>query len=149
VVQLAKSKKSGTQDHIERRGNGSIVATRQEVSLERSGPLPSPEELAGYDQVLPGAAERILQTFEKQVEHRHFLERSAVLSGIQARSWGLGLGFFISIAGLGVSLALGLSGHEVAAGIVAAIDLTALAGVFVFGSQAQRSERREKREEQK
>ncbi len=146
---MAKSKRSGTQAQIERQGNGSIVATHQQVSLERSGPLPSPEELAGYDQVLPGAAERILQTFEKQVEHRHFLERSAILSGIQARSWGLGLGFCVSIAGLGVSLALGLSGHEVAAGIVAAIDLTALAGVFVIGSQTQNAERREKREEKK
>jgi len=43
------------------------------VSLVRqdfTGPLPHPSILAGYNQVLPGSAERILVMAEKQLDHR-------------------------------------------------------------------------------
>ena len=40
-----------------------------------SGPMPSPEVLEDYDKIVPGAAERILVTFEKETEHRQSLER--------------------------------------------------------------------------
>lgn len=39
-----------------------------------SGPIPPPELLKGYDDVLPGAAETILSQFVKQGDHRMRLE---------------------------------------------------------------------------
>ncbi|MDR1100263.1 MAG: DUF2335 domain-containing protein [Treponema sp.] len=36
-----------------------------------SGPLPTSREFQGYEQVLPGAADRILAIAEKESEHRH------------------------------------------------------------------------------
>ena len=40
-----------------------------------SGPLPPPEMLAQYEEILPGAAERILSMAERQAEHRQKMER--------------------------------------------------------------------------
>lgn len=42
------------------------------------GPLPLPEHLAGYEHVVPGAAERILKLTEKNQAHRHAIERRAI-----------------------------------------------------------------------
>ena len=40
-----------------------------------SGPLPPPEMLAQYEEILPGAAERILSMAERQAEHRQKMEQ--------------------------------------------------------------------------
>lgn len=40
------------------------------AQMEFSGPLPPPQILGQYDEVLPGAAERILRMAEKQQDHR-------------------------------------------------------------------------------
>ena len=36
-----------------------------------SGPLPRPDDLAKYDQIVPGAAERIIKMAEAEMLHRH------------------------------------------------------------------------------
>lgn len=51
---------------------GSLVAF-EETFL---GPLPPPETLAQYEQVLPGSAERIMVMAENQAEHRQSLEET-------------------------------------------------------------------------
>lgn len=51
------------------------VKSAVQVSETYSGPLPPPEALAKYDQVVPGAAERILQMAEKEMQHRHENEK--------------------------------------------------------------------------
>lgn len=42
---------------------------------KRTGPLPSPGELAQYNRVLPDAANRILTMAEKQQQHHHNMEQ--------------------------------------------------------------------------
>lgn len=49
-----------------------------------SGPLPPPEIMRGYNEILPGAAERIVAVFESEVAHRHDLERQQMNCPIQA-----------------------------------------------------------------
>jgi uncharacterized membrane protein len=137
---LTKTKPSNSE--------GSLVATRQTMSVSRSGPLPSPQDLADYEKVRPGTAELILRSFEKQLDHRISLEKDAMSSGIKARNRGLDYGLIAVLAALGVALVLGLNGHSLEASIIGGGGIAALAGVFVYGSQSQRAERQEKREQQ-
>lgn len=46
-----------------------------------SGPLPAPEDLKRYDEVVAGAAERILRMAEENAEHRRQMERRVIFSG--------------------------------------------------------------------
>ncbi|QDU63430.1 hypothetical protein Pan216_43100 [Planctomycetes bacterium Pan216] len=48
------------------------VVVRQ--SIVRTGPLPSPDELKEYEKICPGFTDRILTTYEKEMEHRHSIE---------------------------------------------------------------------------
>lgn len=55
------------------RQNSAIVAESKSVTAY-SGPIPPPESLEKYEQVVPGSAERILAMAEKEQEHRHKTE---------------------------------------------------------------------------
>ena len=112
-----------------------------------SGPLPPPETLAKYEQILPGSADRIIRMAEQQASHRQQLERVVIESNVSAQKWGLGCAFIIASGAIcgGVWLSLkGLSGVGLAAIITA---LVALVAVFVYGKSSQRTELQQKKEE--
>ena len=61
-------------------GRGAQIVRHETQQTIYQGPLPSPEDFAAYERVLPGAADRILKMAETQATHRQGLERRA-LSG--------------------------------------------------------------------
>lgn len=69
-----------------------------EVISEFSGPIPPPNIIAGYEEVVPGAADRIIQMAEKQAAHRQSIEQMA--AKIEARDSLLGI-LFAFILGIG------------------------------------------------
>ena len=119
----------------------------QLLSVQReafTGPLPPPALLRGYEDVLPGAADRIIRMAEQQAQHRQHLERIVVEGGSRRANTGMWLGFIIAILFLGVSAGLIAADRQVAGVILGSVDLTAPVGVFVFGRIDQRRERVEK-----
>lgn len=50
-----------------------------QIEKSFSGPLPSPETLYQYNQIVPNAAERILAMAEKEIEHRHKIDKKTIL----------------------------------------------------------------------
>ena len=115
-----------------------------EIAQSFSGPLPHPEILRGYDEVVPGAAERILKMVEEQAKHRQRLERIAVEGGSKRANKGMWLGFIISVLVLALSAALIVNGYELAGTAIGSTNLVSLAAVFVIGRVDQRRERVEK-----
>lgn len=109
-----------------------------------AGPLPPPEALERYNQILPGAADRIIKMAESQHDHRQELEKTAVKANVAAQKTGLWLGFIVAMTAIcgGIWLAShGKSGAGVTS-IIAA--LAALVGVFVYGKMQQSKELAEK-----
>lgn len=100
--------------------------------------------LREYNDVLPGAAERVLNAFERQSIHRQDMEKAVVAGNIKAQRRGAWLGFLIALAVLGVAAYLANIGHPGVAGIVVSVDLVALASVFIYGKIDQRQERQDK-----
>ena len=52
------------------------------VFQQTSGPLPPPADMQRYNDVLPGAAERIFALCEQETRHRQEMERGAQLAQI-------------------------------------------------------------------
>lgn len=109
-----------------------------------AGPYPPPDLLRGYEDVLPGSADRIISMAERQQEHRHSLERTSVEGGSKRAWWGLWLGFVISVIVMTLGTITILLGQPWAGGAVMGVDVVALAGVFVYGQRQQSRERIEK-----
>ena len=86
------------------------------VGAEWQGPLPPPDALALYDQIVPGGADRLLTMAEKGHQHRIDqesaqieLERAtlqsvntAIANDASRGKWGLVCGSVIALAGMGV-----------------------------------------------
>lgn len=107
---------------------------------ETSGPLPHPDLLRQYDQVVPGAAERIIRSFEKQGEHRQSMERDNLDANIKKSFWGLAAGWTLAVLFLAGGVVCILTGHDWAGGILATADIATVVSIFVYGEKARRSE---------
>ena len=62
--EIATAETSASMDAASNTGEGYLIA--QAIRSEFSGPLPHPEILAKYEDILPGAATRILEMAEEQ-----------------------------------------------------------------------------------
>jgi len=115
---------------------------RQEIRAElHIGPLPHQDTLAGYDRLVPGSAEKIINAFIAQGQHRQELESHAVKWDNIRSFAGLGAGLIISILVMLLSYDLIRSGHGVEGTILATVDLVGLVAVFVYGTHVIRDER--------
>lgn len=112
-----------------------------------SGPIPHPRIIKGYEDILPGSANRILSMAEQQQQHRHELEKLVIFSDKRLESWGLVGGFTLAtIVLVGGFLAI-LNGMDVVG--VGIVGSTAVALFVAYRTERQRREidRANKREE--
>jgi uncharacterized membrane protein len=127
------------KDNPETQQQRSVKVSRSVSSLF-SGPLPPPEVLAQYNEVLPQAAERIITMAEGQSAHRQHLEKSVVDSNIASEKRGQYLGFTImmtALVGGFVLVGIGKNAYGIAA------ILTALGSglaTYIYGKHTQRRE---------
>jgi uncharacterized membrane protein len=104
------------------------------------GPLPHPAVMQGYEDVLPGAAERIIALAEKQSAHRMGIE-SQVVTHESWRSWaGLVAGTVIALAILGGAIGLTISGHEEVGALLGIANIAGISSVFVLGRRAEQED---------
>ena len=109
-----------------------------------AGPLPPPEILKQYNQLVPDAAERILTMAETQAVHRRGIERMAIQSEAQQESWSLRFGTLILVLAFILAGFIGWLGNTTGATAIVIASLSALAGVFAVGSWSRRREREKK-----
>lgn len=76
-------------------GGKKYIVIQASKSVSFSGPIPHPDILKGYNEIVPGAAERILIMAEEQQKHRFSIENKIVSSSIKMRSRGSVLAFVI------------------------------------------------------
>ena len=88
-----------------------------------SGPLPPPTMYRGYNEMLPGSAERILRMAEKEQDSRIAWENEELRRASQYSHLGLWLGFLIAALALGTSGVLAMNGHDAVAGVIGCMVL--------------------------
>ncbi len=122
----------------------SNTTTRTASFQAFSGPMPPPELLQKYNEVVPGAAERILAMAEKQANHRQTLELEVIMADVRRSNWGLVAGFVISVLALGASTASILTGHDVAGASIFGVSIISIVTTFVIGVRTRKKERDDK-----
>ncbi len=113
---------------------------RDFVQLEQhvayySGPLPPPELMRGYEDVLEGSADRILATMEREQKQRARYE-----------TLGLLLAFAVAMSLVALSAyALSLGSVAASIGVIVA-GIASTAGTFIYGNRTRRQLLRDRRE---
>ena len=112
-----------------------------------AGPLPPPEVFRQYDQILPGAAERILQMAERQANHRQSLEAKLVDAECRDGLLGLIFGLVIGLATILGGFYCIVQGFQLSGTALGLSGLTGLVGTFIYGSREKRKARQEAAQE--
>ena len=131
--------------------DGASLETKRLWLQSISGPMPSADELAKYDEVLPGSAERLLRSYERreelmedQTHHRMSLEQNILSSDSKRATAGMIIAATICFAALLGSVYLGMNGHEKIAAVLFSIPLVSIVGAFIHGTNARKNERKER-----
>ena len=95
--------------------------------------LPEPEELAKYEKIIPGGAERILELAEQQAAHHQEVEARQLETSAKLKLVKQIITFFLALAAGALGAALLLAGSELAGLLVIVIDAAALAAVSLYG----------------
>lgn len=99
------------------------------------GPLPPAAQFKDYESILPGSADRILTTYEKQLDHRHKMETRYTKTQCFNSTLGVIFGFLIAIGSIAMAGYLIYLGHETVGAIIGISSLVSLVGVFVYGTK--------------
>lgn len=119
------------------REGGELVS--QQITMEFSGPLPPPQILEKYNQIIPNGAERILIMAEEQSKHRRKLEADATKADSRDGMLGIICGLIIGLSGMVAAVIISLYGQPIIGGIIGVGTLVSLVKVFVYGSQQKRA----------
>ncbi len=104
----------------------------QILQLEHfSGPLPHPAILEKYNQIVPGAADRIIKKFEAQTEHRHRIENRVIWVDSVKSILGLIFAFLIAMTAIVGGLYSVLHGYSFLGGSLSFAGLAILVAGFI------------------
>jgi len=117
---------------------------RREDLTGYSGPLPPPQMLAEYDDVIDNGAERIFTWVSGQTIHRQRNETKVINAGIVMEIAGLVVATGIVGAVLWFAWVFANKGHNLTAFATVIVALASLAGVFVYARKTGKDERIEK-----
>jgi len=94
------------------------------------GPLPPPSLYAGYEEVIPGSAERILKLTEREQSHRQELEMKT--SDIQKANVRRGhwMGFALGFCGIVAAVVCAIYDRPIIAGLSAISVIVGVATAF-------------------
>ena len=113
---------------------GSLQSEMKVAISTRSGPLPSPQELAEYEMVLPGSAERFMASFKREASQRQRLEWAIEVSAVRRGQW---LAFAIYLITLGASVFLIYLDYPVYGLVGVLLAMGTLVSVFLLGKKRQ------------
>ena len=117
------------------------------TAMSFQGPLPPPEILAHYGQIIPNGAERLMVLLEKQTDHRISVESRLVEARVSTTSNGQRIAAGLSVFFGLIAAFLGYTGHDLLGGSIGVTTIVGLAVVFVVGKEPGRKALQETEDE--
>jgi uncharacterized membrane protein len=129
------TKKSGIQSAGRESGD-----TASSFPVFYAGDLPHPSVLRGYEDVVPGAGERIIAMAEKRSAHRQRMESSELKIEGAKCFIGLLLAFFIVLAAFATGAYTALHGKPFLGSMLSLASLAAVIGPFIYQRRRERAQ---------
>lgn len=130
------NKKSG--NHLSRQNQQQVVA-QQVTASAFSGPIPPPESLEHYEQIIPGLADRLVAMAERETAHRHEIEKLDAQRNIEAvrktfaeRRIGQGCAFIVALTAIAGAVYCASIGAYAVGGIIAGTAAVGMVSAFLY-----------------
>jgi uncharacterized membrane protein len=104
---------------------------------DHAGPLPNPDLLVAYEQIVSGAARQLMDDFLVEGEHRRAIQKQVVDDSSVAVRRGQVLAFLLVLVLIGIGSAATFTDHEAVAGIIFAGGIAAVASTFIASKVTQ------------
>ena len=114
-----------SKDVLDKIPENARISVLQAVAFQ--GPLPPPSLFEGYENVLPGSADRIMTMAESEQSHRQQFDNTALAAKIGDVKRSQSLSFWISVLTIGATIVISIYGNLYIAGITGLTGL--LAGI--------------------
>ena len=138
---ISESEKSIEPENKEK---SKIFLSQQRIETSFNGPIPPPNFLEKYNNIIPNGAERILAMAEQQQAHRQYMEKTVVESDVRRSDRGLILGFIVTLLfGVG-GIYLVAKGHNLNGLATILAPLVTLVGTFIYSQKNRKEERIER-----
>lgn len=115
-------------------------AVAKVIQSEFSGPIPPPSIIKGYEEIMPGAAERIIAMAENQAKHRQDMEKIMVNAEARDSLLGVVFAFILGVGCLVASAIIVICVPEKTGAISSAmVGITGIASIivgFIKGTRA-------------
>ena len=98
------------------------------------GPLPPPDALRSFNEIIPNGADRIVSQWEQETEHRRRFEQKALSSQIFERIASRVMALVFSLTALGGAIYLGIIGHDWLAGTIGTTTIGVVISAYVLSS---------------
>ena len=102
--------------------HGTVVAQ----TTSWTGPLPNPEALARFEEILPGSADRIIRMAEEEGAHQRSIQRQDLQVSARLQYTGMAVGGALCLLSLVFGYMLGSNGHTVAAAAMLGIPVASI-----------------------
>jgi uncharacterized membrane protein len=119
-----------------------IVALKKQFRLT-SGPLPDPNILKEYNEILPDAAERIFKMAEKSQTHSHNMDEKLVDLEVKKVQKGQIFAFIIAMTGLIGAVTCAFLSQVTIGSIIGGVTVISLVSSFVRGKQKNKDSNEE------
>ena len=100
-----------------------MQATHTQSMSLHVGPIPNAEQLAKYESIFPGAADRIIAMAEKQSNHRHDIEKTIIKSNARDSLIGVLSAFILGVLTIVGGIFLAYNGLELSGAIIGTAGL--------------------------
>ena len=117
-----------------------VIPRGQIIQTEFSGPMPHPQLLKGYEDVCPGAADRMFRAVEAEAEHRRHMEKSVMEAQVRFHDkqflearMGQICALIISLAGIMAGTYTAINGHEWAGSAIGVGGIGGIVATFIAG----------------
>lgn len=103
------------------------------TSATFSGPIPPPSVLDGYENICPGAAERIIAMAEREAEHSHLMDKEAMQNKSDEVKRGQTFALVVTLAAFAAACVCAYVGAEKAAVTIGGTTVVGLVTAFIVG----------------
>ena len=151
---MAKNKNALAPKKIEVMHSKEIELARKEASSVKTqvsvseymhrGPIPDPMTLKGYDDICPGAADRIIVMAENQAKHRQEMEKTVIKSRSGDSKLGIICGFIIALTTIVSGTFIVYNGYVWSGAILGSVGPVGIVSAFIYGTNSNRKEREQK-----
>ena len=100
-------------------------------SASWQGPLPPPAQLAQFNEVVPGCAERIIRMAEQEGEHSREVQMRAVKATVIGQYIGQAFALLLAAGAMIASYFLAMADHDMVAAILGGTTLTTVVLAFL------------------